>query len=183
MTQLSCPALVLAPHCPSDLTPADQDLFWMRYAMSLAQLAEDRGEVPVGAVLVKDRQWLAEGYNLVIEQHDPTAHAEMIVLRNAGQQLQNYRLIDTTLYVTLEPCPMCASALVHARVGRLVYGAADLKTGAVDSVFNLTNSPLLNHVVQSESGVLAAECSQQLSNFFAKRRQQKKQEKAREKTV
>lgn len=173
----------MTPICPTHLNPAEQDLFWMQYAMTLAQKAEALGEVPVGAVLVKDGQCLAEGYNLVIQQHDPTAHAEMAVLRQAGQQLQNYRLVETTLYVTLEPCPMCASALVHARVGRLVYGAADLKTGAVDSVFQLTRSPLLNHQIESEAGVLGEQCSTQLSQFFTKRRYQIKQQKQMEKTA
>ena len=167
----------MIPICPNNLNQAEKDAFWMSYAMALAQKAEEAGEVPVGAVCVQDNQWVAEGFNSVIHQNDPTAHAEVLALRAAGQVIQNYRLIDLTLYVTLEPCSMCASALVHARIKRLVYGAKDLKTGAVDSVFQLTNSPLLNHKIESVQGVLEDKCSAQLSLFFKKRRDEKKREK------
>ncbi|BBP43052.1 tRNA adenosine(34) deaminase TadA [Thiosulfativibrio zosterae] len=167
----------MIPICPENLSQAEQDAFWMSYAMDLAQKAEEAGEVPVGAVCVKDNQWVSEGFNAVIHQNDPTAHAEVLALRAAGQVIKNYRLIDLTLYVTLEPCSMCASALVHARVKRLVYGAKDLKTGAVDSVFQLTNSSLLNHKIESVQGVLEDKCSAQLSLFFKKRRDEKKREK------
>ncbi|MFC3914612.1 tRNA adenosine(34) deaminase TadA [Pseudaeromonas sharmana] len=151
-----------------------EDERWMRHALALAARAEAAGEVPVGAVLVADGEVLAEGWNLSICQHDATAHAEVMALRQAGIRRQNYRLLETTLYVTLEPCVMCAGALVHARIGRLVYGASDLKTGAVRSVFALLNDPRHNHQVAVTAGVLADACSQQLSAFFARRRAEKK---------
>jgi tRNA(adenine34) deaminase len=151
-----------------------EDDKWMRHAMMLAARAEAAGEVPVGAVLVRDGQQVAEGWNLSVCHHDPTAHAEIRVLQAAGQQLGNYRLIDTTLYVTLEPCIMCTGALIHARIGRLVYGAADLKTGAVQSVFALLGDARHNHQIPVTAGVLADECSQQLSAFFARRREEKR---------
>lgn len=167
----------MIPVCPENLNQTEKDAFWMSYAMVLAHKAEEAGEVPVGAVCVKDNQWVSEGFNSVIQQNDPTAHAEILALRAAGQVIQNYRLVDLTLYVTLEPCSMCASALVHARVKRLVYGTKDLKTGAVDSIFHLTNSPLMNHKIESVSGILEDKCSAQLSLFFKKRREEKKREK------
>ena len=154
-----------------------EDEQWMRYAMQLAQRAEEAGEVPVGAVLVHEGQVVAEGWNLSVCEHDPTAHAEIRVLRAAGQQVGNYRLLHTTLYVTLEPCIMCTGALIHARIGRLVYGAADLKTGAVQSVFSLLGNPRHNHQVAVTGGVLADACSQQLSSFFARRREEKRAER------
>lgn len=167
---------------PLPLTSAQQvdsaqqleDERWMRHAMLLAARAEACGEVPVGAVLVAGGELLAEGWNMSITHHDASAHAEMLALRTAGQLRSNYRLLDTTLYVTLEPCCMCAGALVHARIGRLVYGAADLKTGAVQSVFPLLNDPRHNHRIPVTAGVLAEACSLQLSQFFAKRRAEKK---------
>ncbi|TKB54684.1 tRNA adenosine(34) deaminase TadA [Ferrimonas aestuarii] len=152
----------------------EQHQKWMRYAMKLAQQAEAIGEIPVGAVLVKGDQVVAEGFNRSIIDHDPSAHAEMQCLRSAGQVLENYRQLDTTLYVTLEPCPMCAGALVHARVGTVVFGASDLKTGAGGSVMNLLQHSALNHQVEIISGVLADECSEQLSAFFRRRRAEKK---------
>lgn len=154
-----------------------EDEKWMRRAMALAAEAEASGEVPVGAVLVRAGHVVAESWNLSITLHDPTAHAEIRVLRAAGEQAENYRLLDTTLYVTLEPCCMCAGALVHARIGRLVYGASDLKTGAVQSVFPLLGDSRHNHQIPVTAGVLADECSQQLSAFFARRRAEKKAEK------
>lgn len=146
----------------------------MRYALSLAKHAEAAGEVPVGAVLVKGNQVIAEGWNLPITNHDPTAHAEIRCLQQAGKALKNYRLLDTTLYVTLEPCAMCAGAMVHSRVGRLVYGAADPKTGAAGSVLDLLQQPLFNHQVLVTGGVMATECGELLSSFFRRRRQEKK---------
>ncbi|KPU83471.1 hypothetical protein JI57_01185 [Psychromonas sp. PRT-SC03] len=148
---------------------------WMQYALVLADKAEALGEVPVGAVLVKDNEVIAEGWNLSILSHDACAHAEVMAVRQGGLQLQNYRLIDCTLYVTLEPCPMCAGALVHARIKRLVYGAPDLKTGAAGSVFNLLNDLKLNHQVGVTSGVLSTQCSSKISQFFKRRRKEKKQ--------
>lgn len=159
---------------------SDFDEKMMRHALSLADRAEALGEIPVGAVLV-DQQGniLAEGWNLSIIHNDPTAHAEIIALRQAGQKLQNYRLLDTTLYVTLEPCTMCAGAILHSRIGRLVFGAYDYKTGAVGSRFHFFNDYKMNHVLEITGGVLQEECSQKLSAFFQKRREQKKKEKCK----
>ncbi|WP_333607626.1 tRNA adenosine(34) deaminase TadA [Arsukibacterium sp.] len=151
------------------------DEYWMQQAIKQAELAEQAGEVPVGAVLVKDHQLLAAGYNQMISLHDPSAHAEMQAVRQAAQQLQNYRLIDCTLYVTLEPCTMCAGMLVHSRVSRLVYGASDYKTGAAGSVLDVVRQPQFNHQLQVTAGVLAEQCGAQLSAFFQRRRQEKKQ--------
>ena len=143
---------------------------WMRHALTLAQRAADAGEVPVGAVLVKDGAVIGEGWNRPIATHDPSAHAEMIALRDAAASLGNYRLPGTTLYVTLEPCAMCAGAIIHARVERLVFGAADPKAGAVHSVYDLIAQPRLNHAVQWHGGVLEAECADILRGFFRARR-------------
>lgn len=163
-----------ASSLPAESAQQQEDVRWMQHAMLLAARAEACGEVPVGAVLVAGGELLAEGWNMSITHHDASAHAEMLALRTAGQLRSNYRLLDTTLYVTLEPCCMCAGALVHARIGRLVYGAADLKTGAVQSVFPLLNDPRHNHQIAVTGGVLAEACSAQLSQFFAKRRAEKK---------
>ena len=146
------------------------DEVWMQEALSLASEAEAAGEVPVGAVLVRDGELLGEGRNRVIEDSDPCAHAEMVALRDAGQLAVNYRLPDTTLYVTLEPCCMCSGALIHARVKRIVYAATDPKAGAAGSRFNVLNSEKHNHRPAIEGGLLAAEASAQLKNFFASRR-------------
>jgi tRNA(adenine34) deaminase len=146
------------------------DEYWMRKALQLAQHAESLGEVPVGAVLIKDNQLVADGWNRPISSHDPTAHAEIVVLRKAGHELQNYRIVDTVLYVTLEPCVMCAGALIHARVTRLVYGASDPKAGEDKSVFNLLQDDRFNHRIEVTSGVLAEECGQMLSQFFQAKR-------------
>jgi len=156
------------------LSQTEQDIYWMQYAMQLAAKAEAAGEVPVGAVLVKDGQVLGEGWNLSISGHDPTAHAEMQAIRQSGQVLQNYRMLDCTLYVTLEPCAMCAGALVHSRVKRLVFGATDLKAGACGSVFDIVRHPKLNHQLDVSGGVLADACAAQLSGFFQKRRAEQK---------
>lgn len=143
----------------------------MRQAIALAQRAEIEGEVPVGAVLVLDGQVIGEGWNRPITTSDPTAHAEIMALRDAGSRVANYRLPNTTLYVTLEPCPMCAGAIVHSRVDRVVYGTTDPKGGAAGSVFNLLPSDdRFNHYVKAEGGVLAEECANLLRNFFRSRR-------------
>ncbi len=143
----------------------------MRHALRLAQAAADRGEVPVGAVLVSaDGRILGEGSNAPIANLDPTAHAEIFALREAALASGNYRLLDCTLYTTLEPCIMCAGAIVHARVARLVFGARDLRFGGVRSKFQLADSDLLNHRVEVVEGVLAAECQRLLQQFFEGKR-------------
>jgi tRNA(adenine34) deaminase len=147
-----------------------QDSDWMRHALRLAQRAESLGEVPVGAVLVRDNQCLAEGWNSPIANNDPTAHAEINVLRAAGTRLGNYRLLNTTLYVTLEPCVMCVGAIIHARVQRLVFGAFDPKRGAVSSAIALADAGFLNHKLCWQGGILEAECSEILKEFFKVRR-------------
>lgn len=146
------------------------DIRWMTHALDLAQRAEAEGEVPVGAVVVKDGVIIGEGWNRPITTHDPTAHAEIEALRAAARRVGNYRLVDATLYVTLEPCAMCAGAMVHARVRRVVYGAADPRTGAAGSVFNLLQTAQLNHQVEICSGVLAEESGTLLRKFFQARR-------------
>lgn len=160
------------------LTQSQFDQKMMRYALSLAEKAQSLGEIPVGAVIVdQQRNIVGEGWNLSIIQCDPTAHAEIIALRDAGQRCQNYRLLNCTLYVTLEPCTMCAGAILHSRIKRLVFGASDYKTGAVGSRFHFFDDYKMNHIVQVQSGILAEECSQQLSQFFQQRRTEKKQAK------
>ncbi|MHB1174442.1 MAG: tRNA adenosine(34) deaminase TadA [Sulfuriferula sp.] len=151
------------------------DEFYMHKALQLARQAWDAGEVPVGALVVLDDVIVGRGYNAPISRHDPSAHAEMMALRDASQQLGNYRLPGVTLYVTLEPCAMCAGAIMHARVARVVFGAADLKTGAAGSVLNLFAEPRLNHHASVTRGVLAAECGAMLSDFFTERRLMAKQ--------
>jgi tRNA(adenine34) deaminase len=143
---------------------------WMRRALELAGRAEAAGEVPVGAVLVQDGEVVGEGWNRPIGAHDPTAHAEIEALRDAARRLANYRLPGTTLYVTLEPCVMCAGAILHARVARVVFGARDPKGGAAGSVFDLLGTDRLNHRVEVASGVLADACGQRLQAFFQARR-------------
>lgn len=147
-----------------------EDLHFMSRALELAREAEAAGEVPVGAVIVKDGSIIAEGWNRPISTHDPSAHAEMIAMRAAAVALQNYRLLDTTLYVTLEPCAMCAGAMVHARVKRLVFAATDPRAGAAGSVFNIVQHAALNHRMQVDEGVLRDECSAVLRGFFQRRR-------------
>lgn len=159
----------------SQFTP--QDELFMRRAMELAAHAETQGEVPVGAVLVKDGEIIAEGWNESISQHDATAHAEMQTIRKAGLALENYRLLDTTLYVTLEPCPMCAGALLHSRVKRIVFGAPDLKAGAAGTVLNLFEHQAAYHYADVEKGLLEDECRVQLQAFFKRRRKEKKNER------
>lgn len=149
----------------------------MEYAISLAAKAETLGEVPVGAVIVNGGIILGEGFNQPITACDPTAHAEIIALRQAAHHIQNYRLIDSTIYVTLEPCTMCVGALVHARIARLVFGTTEPKAGAVVSKSQLLDNDYFNHRVEYSSGLLATQCQHQLSNFFAMRREQKRKEK------
>lgn len=149
---------------------AVNDEYWMRQALALAHEAAAQGEVPVGAVLVRDGIPVGRGRNQPIASHDPSAHAEVIALREAGQSLGNYRLPGTTLYVTLEPCVMCAGMMVHARVSRLVFGAWDPKAGAVSSVYDVIATPRLNHQLDWTGGVLEDEASVVLKDFFRARR-------------
>ncbi|CNH00372.1 tRNA adenosine(34) deaminase TadA [Yersinia pekkanenii] len=157
-----------------DLPAEYSDEYWMQRALTLALRAQEEGEVPVGAVLVLDNKVIGEGWNRSICDNDPTAHAEIMALRQGGQVVQNYRLLDATLYVTLEPCVMCAGAMVHSRIRRLVYGANDLKTGAAGSLVDILRHPGMNHQIEISAGVLADECSRQLSEFFRLRREQQR---------
>ena len=154
---------------------ADQQ--WMRAALALAVRAEAEGEVPVAAIVVRNQEIVGRGWNRNIAHCDPSAHAEIEALREAGRLLGNHRLVDTTLYCTLEPCLMCAGALVHARVRRVVYAAADPKTGAHQSVFQILQSPLHNHQIEVRSGVLGEQSSARLSEFFRRRRAEAAQRK------
>jgi len=149
---------------------AEVDARFMRRALDLARHAGESGEVPVGALVVLNGEIIGEGWNQPIVSHDPTAHAEIVALRAAAARAKNYRLADAVLYVTLEPCAMCAGAIVHARIARVVYGTADPKAGAAGSVFNLLDSSSLNHRAMVTGGVLAEECGQQLKVFFQARR-------------
>ncbi|KFZ30475.1 tRNA adenosine deaminase [Pseudidiomarina salinarum] len=142
----------------------------MRRALELAQLAEAHGEVPVGAVVVHNDEIIGEGFNQVIGLHDPSAHAESLAIRAAGQRLQNYRLVGSTLYVTLEPCAMCSGLITHARVKTLVYGAPDPRTGATGTAITVLNHGSMNHKVEVVSGVLEAESAALLKAFFRARR-------------
>jgi tRNA(adenine34) deaminase len=148
----------------------DADEGFMRAALDLARQAAQVGEVPVGAVVVKEGQIIGRGSNAPISRQDPSAHAEIAALRDAAQHLGNYRLVDCELFVTLEPCVMCVGAMFHARIGRVVFGARDPKTGAAGSVFNLFAETRLNHHARIHGGVLAEECGKVLSDFFSSRR-------------
>jgi len=150
--------------------PLDTDIKWMRHALRLAGRAGAAGEVPVGAVLIKDGEVVGEGWNRPIAAHDPSAHAELLALRAAAAAVGNYRLLDTILYVTLEPCVMCAGAIIHARVARVVYGAGDPKTGAAGGAVDIFAAPFVNHRVAVEGGVMAEECGRVLTEFFKERR-------------
>lgn len=147
-----------------------RDERYMRLALALAARAKADGEVPVGAVVVLNDAVIGEGWNRPIVSHDPTAHAEILAMRAAARRLGNYRLNDTTLYVTLEPCPMCAGAMVHARIARVVYGAGDPLAGAAGSVFQLLDNASLNHRSQIQPGILGDDCASQLKEFFRARR-------------
>ncbi|WP_081296913.1 tRNA adenosine(34) deaminase TadA [Gilliamella sp. App4-10] len=156
------------------------DEIWMQHALMLANRAESIGEIPVGAVIVdENNQIIGEGFNQPISKHNPTAHAEIIAIEQAGKFLNNYRIINTTLYVTLEPCIMCAGAIIHSRIKRVVYGASDYKTGAAGSFIDILAQQGINHYAEVKGGVLANECSAILSDFFKKRRLQKKMTKNR----
>ncbi|UKH42311.1 tRNA adenosine(34) deaminase TadA [Actinobacillus pleuropneumoniae serovar 4 str. M62] len=160
------------------LTISEQDIHFMQYALELADRAEVIGEIPVGAVLVdQEGNIIGEGWNQVIQLSDPSAHAEMLAIRQAGKVQRNYRLLDCTLYVTLEPCTMCAGAILHSRLRRLVFGASDYKTGAIGSRFHLFEDYKMNHFLEIRGGVLAEECSQKISRFFQRRRQEQKRQK------
>jgi tRNA(adenine34) deaminase len=152
------------------------DISYMQQALALAKLAAQQGEVPVGAIVVKNGEIIGRGSNAPIGLHDPTAHAEVIAMRQAAQHLGNYRLVDCTLYVTLEPCAMCSGAIQHARIAKLVFGASDPKTGACGSVVNLMSEPKLNHHTEVIAGLMAEECGAELSAFFKLRRLQKSQQ-------
>ncbi|MEH6358168.1 MAG: tRNA adenosine(34) deaminase TadA [Pseudomonadales bacterium] len=147
---------------------------YMRRALELAKQGEALGEVPVGAVIVKDDKIIGEGFNQPISSCDPTAHAEVVALRDAASRIENYRLIDCTLYVTIEPCTMCAGSLIHARIKRLVFGATEPKAGVVGSNDNALLLPHFNHSIETVSGILAEECSTAMSDFFAARRAARK---------
>ena len=155
-----------------DFVSAEADAGFMWQALRLAERAEREGEVPVGAVLVGPEGVIAEGWNRMIGSHDPSAHAEIVALRAAGRERANYRLVDTTLYVTLEPCVMCSGAIIHARVARVVYATTDPRTGAAGSAFDTLVCGRHNHAVTVEGGVLAEQASQMLRSFFQRKRAQ-----------
>jgi tRNA(adenine34) deaminase len=159
------------------------DTDYMRQALQLAGDAQHAGEVPVGAVVVRDGKIIGRGFNAPISRHDPSAHAEMMALRDAAQRIGNYRLVGCELFVTLEPCLMCAGAIMHARIARLVYGASDPKTGACGSVLDAFAEARLNHHAEVVSGVLADECGMMLSGFFALRREQQQSVARRQKAL
>jgi len=147
---------------------ADEE--WMQCAFQLAKKSEEHDEVPVGAIIVHKNEIIGEGWNQPISSHDPTAHAEIIALRDAGDNIGNYRLTESTMYVTLEPCVMCAGAMVHARIAKLVYAVDDQKTGACGSVFNMVQTEELNHNIEIKKGVLEKECQALIQDFFKEKR-------------
>ena len=151
-------------------TLSRNDAGWMRLALEQARLALQAGEVPVGAIIIKDGEVVGSGFNRNLLDKDPTAHAEVVALRQAAARLENHRLPGCTLICTIEPCAMCAGAMIHARISRLVYGAADPKAGAAGSVLEIANHPRLNHRLEVTPGVLAEQCSELLRNFFAEKR-------------
>jgi len=152
----------------------DEDKRFMEKAFELAEKAGSIDEIPVGAVVVANGEIIGEGYNQSITLNDPSAHAEMLAIRQAGQAINNYRMLDCTLYVTLEPCPMCAGLLVHSRIKKLIFATTDLKTGCAGSVFNLVANEQLNHQIEVQDGLMKEECSHLLSSFFQRRRAEKK---------
>lgn len=149
---------------------AELDRQFMKQALEQARLAAAAGEVPVGAILVRDGHVISRGFNKPISNHDPSAHAEMMALRAAAQAEANYRLPGTTLYVTLEPCAMCAGAMLHARIDRVVFGASDPKTGAAGSVLNIFSEKQINHQTQVDGGIMSEDCGEVLRQFFKERR-------------
>ncbi|PHS20165.1 MAG: tRNA adenosine(34) deaminase TadA [Kangiella sp.] len=146
------------------------DIHWMQKALNLAELAEKQGEVPVGAILVKDDEIIGQGYNQPISNHDPSAHAEIVALREAGQKVQNYRIVDSTMYVTLEPCAMCAMAMVHARVSKIVFATKEPRTGAGGSLYQLLQHSGHNHQIEIIDGILQEQSSELLKRFFRAKR-------------
>lgn len=146
------------------------DVAWMELALAEARMAAEAGEVPVGALVIMDGEIMGRAGNRNLRDHDPSAHAEIIALRQAAERIGNHRLTGCVLYATIEPCAMCAGAIIHARIAKLVYGARDLKAGAAGSVIDVINHPRLNHKMEVVSGVLADQCSLLLKNFFALRR-------------
>jgi tRNA(adenine34) deaminase len=151
--------------------PTESENQWMRLALDQARIAAASGEVPVGAIIVKDGEVIGVGHNRNLLDNDPTAHAEIVALRQAAARMRNHRLVGCEMFVTIEPCAMCSGALVHARLARLIYGASDPKAGAVSSVMQVINHPSLNHQMEVIPGVLAEECSEILRTFFKSRRQ------------
>jgi len=147
-----------------------KDTYWLKRALELAERAERLGEVPVGALITLKDEIIGEGFNNPIADHDPTAHAEIVAMRAAGQSLKNYRLVGATLYVTLEPCVMCMGAMSHARIERVVYGAPDPKRGAAGSALKLQDADFLNHRIEVHGGLLEMECGHQLRRFFREKR-------------
>ena len=150
--------------------PLEKDKYFMKAALKAAKKAWENGEVPVGAVLVKDDEIISTGQNSPITRNDPTAHAEIIALREGGEKLKNYRLIDTTLYVTMEPCTMCMGAIIHARIKKLVFGTFDPRAGAAGSLFDFTIENKFNHKVEVKSGILESECRELIQAFFKQKR-------------
>ncbi len=148
----------------------DDDAAWMELALEQARLAAEAGEVPVGALIIKDGEIIGQGHNRNLVDNDPTAHAEIVALRQAGARLGNHRLAGCVIFATIEPCAMCAGAMIHARLDRLVYGANDAKAGAAGSLLQVLNHPGLNHRMEITSGVLAGKCSEILQEFFRKKR-------------
>lgn len=155
----------------SESDPNSNYKHWMQQALELAYLAESKGEVPVGAILVKDEEIIGEGFNQPIASHDPTAHAEIMALREAGQKLRNYRQIETTMYVTLEPCAMCAMAMVHARVNKVVFATRDPRTGAGGSLYQLLQHSGHNHQIEIVEGILQEQSADLLKSFFRQKRE------------
>ncbi|MGC2744850.1 MAG: tRNA adenosine(34) deaminase TadA [Candidatus Angelobacter sp.] len=156
---------------PAEMQPGE-DAAWMEQALELAGLAAEAGEVPVGALVIRDGEIIGQGHNRNLLDNDPTAHAEIVALRQAAARMGNHRLVGCTMVATIEPCSMCAGALIHARIARLVYGANDPKAGAAGSTVQVINHPSLNHRMEVTAGVLAGRCSEILQNFFRKKRQQ-----------
>jgi len=146
------------------------DEHWMGIALSLAASARDMDEVPVGAVVVRDNEIIGEGFNQTLNLNDPSAHAEIMALRDAARKVENHRLVDACLYVTIEPCTMCAGALIHARIGRLVYGAKEPRAGAIESSIQVLDNPSLNHKLEVTSGIREDEASEMMSTFFQSKR-------------